>query len=439
MPRDELDLVRVYLRHIGKRKLLKATEEKEIGRKIEVARGEVLAALAAIPAGLMTLTALAENVRRGTAPAAELILLPDGGELKPERIEPVLRAFARIRRLHRAITTGWQRTGGRRPTKRAESHEGIERAGATICAILRDLPIRPSVVDYIVEELADLERQCERLERLTPTARAKERLALEAKIGIPCTTFRRRFARVREREQVLIDVKRQLLEPNLRLVVSVAKRYLGRGLSLLDLIQEGNIGLMKAVDRFQYRRGFKFSTYATWWIRQGVTRAVADYGRTIRLPVHVIESLNRLTRERRVLAAALNREPTPKELAIRLGVSVGKVELLLEAARQPASLETPVGDDDETPLGHLVRDPGAPSPEQSLIQTRLAEDVEHAMAPLTEREREVLRLRYGLGLDRELTLGEIGRRLSLSRERVRQIEVSAMRKMRAAHDHGHAA
>jgi len=217
--------------------------------------------------------------------------------------------------------------------------------------------------------------------------------------------------------------------------VSVAKRHFNRGLSLLDLIQEGNIGLMKGVDRFQYRRGFKFSTYATWWIRQSITRAIADYGRTIRLPVHVVDSLNKLNRARTELRAELGREPTPEELALRMGVRVDKVLLLIEAAKTPSSLEAPVGEEGDTLVGHLVRDVTSGSPEDEAIRGELAKEVEQAMGPLNEREREVLRLRYGLGLDRELTLEEIGRRLSITRERVRQIEAKAFAKMRAArHD-----
>ena len=409
---EDGDLVRVYLKHIGKRPLLKAKDEQEIGLRIERARGELQAALGGIPVARQALLDLAAKVKSGEAPAAELILLTDGGELKKDNVEPILKALASVQRLIAR-----------------DSEDADEKIGNK----LRDLPIRPSLIDEVVGELRHIDEQCIVVAaRPAGPERNAARKALEARAGMTMRSFQSRYREVREREESMREAKRQLLESNLRLVVSIAKRHANRGLSMLDLIQEGNIGLMKAVDRFQFRRGFKFSTYATWWIRQSISRAIADYGRTIRLPVHVIESLNRLQRERRTLAAELGREPTPMELARRMQVKVGKIELLLDAARHPASLDQPIGEGEETELGHLVRDTAARSPEETAMQGELASEVERAMAPLNDREREVMRLRFGLGTEREHTLEEIGRRLSITRERVRQLEAQALKKMRAS-------
>jgi RNA polymerase sigma factor (sigma-70 family) len=431
--REDVDLVRVYLQHIGRRKLLKAHEEVAIGERIEKAQRDLAAALGDIPSAIQTLVALADRIRSKGDPAAELILLPEGGELQESHVTPVLRAFNRIKKHRMVIDEARARLQGPRvgAKTRVGCEEQIAKARRAIGAELVAQPIRPSLIDDIVAELQQADQEFRALEGLSRAERAERCKVLEGKIGVPRAEFKRRFARVQQAEDIVREAKRELMEANLRLVVSIAKRYLNRGLSFLDLIQEGNIGLMKAVDRFQFRRGFKFSTYATWWIRQAITRAIADHGRTIRLPVHVIESLNRLEKERKALRVEHGREPSPDEIADRLKMPVSKVRLLLDAQKTPYSLEMKIGEDEGTELGDILRDQSVQTPEDTALEGDLSNEVERALAPLSDREKEVLRLRYGLGADREYTLEEIGKRLAVTRERVRQIESRALQKLRA--------
>jgi RNA polymerase primary sigma factor len=432
------DPVRLYLREIGRIPLLNSEQEVRLGQQIERGQERVRRAIMTIPLVRGQLMELGEQLRKREVDSDQYLEALDGTELTEVELRRVQNVFAQIRRLDREL--GGLEASRNRARKEATIkaiQEWIAQNHQDRVRLLGDLPLKPIVVDRwvarlrtLAPELAGLQKRMETEADKTVKSELRKRArVLETELGLP---GKRAVAVMRDLDAGEFEVrqaKKALMEANLRLVVSIAKRYLNHDMPLLDLIQEGNIGLMKAVDRFKYRRGFKFSTYATWWIRQAITRAIADHARTIRIPVHMIETLNRLARVNRGLFQELGREPTPEELAKRSALPLRKVRLILESCKKPLSLETPIGEDSD--LGDFLEDKRTPSPVESLLSDDLTAQVERALSGLSEKEAQILRLRFGIGEEGEYTLEEVGQRFDVTRERIRQIEAKALRKLRS--------
>jgi RNA polymerase primary sigma factor len=455
------DPVRMYLREMGTVPLLTREGEVEIARRIERGQNTVLKSLSRAPLVVQEILSLAEEMAQEVISARDIIQISDpilSDELVEEKRQQFLAATEEINRQYKKILQARQKLQAipRAMKPKQYRHQLWELARLVVktSKLVREVRFQSPVIRHLiervrhaVEQFRPVEREVLKLQRKLETwpgprteaikdLRKEQRTfsqklqQLEEEFGASASELRRTLEIITKAHQEAEAAKKELIEANLRLVVSIAKRYTNRGMQFLDLIQEGNIGLMKAVDKFEYRRGYKFSTYATWWVRQAITRAIADQARTIRIPVHMIETINKLIRTSRQMVQELGREPTNEELAKRLQLPVSKVRKVLRVAQEPISLETPIGEEEESHLGDFIVDQNGISPSDAVINLNLREQTAQVLKTLTPREEKIIKMRFGLEDGSEHTLEEVGQNFAVTRERIRQIEAKALRKLR---------
>jgi len=448
---NEYDLIRFYLHEIADHSLLSREQEIRIAKEIETGKRIIAKAILGSPVMLKEIIRLGDEIQKGSLNVRDITsVLDDADNAVEEELQLGIRnSLTAINKLYEDNEQADKELGPASVRKKKILLERIKKNSASMLGYLEDINLNTTQMERILSVARrHIDRQ-EKLRRESETLRNTKKTAAASKSKKPprgekiqqiCTEpgadtglLSKSLKRIEFGEQMTHRARRKLIESNLRLVVSIARRYINRGLPFLDLIQEGNMGLMRAVEKFEYNRGYKFSTYATWWIRQAITRSLADQSRIIRIPVHMTETINRIVRTSRLLVQELGREPLPEEIADKVGMQSDKVARVLKISKDPISLETPIGDEEDSKLVDLIEDSNTTSPVKVLEMSELKEIINHALSSvLNVREESIVRLRFGIDDEKEHTLEEVGHEFKVTRERIRQIEVKAIKKLKRA-------